>query len=92
MCGSVLWEIFCKVHRRFMDHTRVFGDDYRLELLGRQVKTEKQWGCLLAGHDQVQDVWLKEEMGVLAPHSLTGPGEWGCRRNGADWRGSIVDL
>ena len=49
--SSVLWEVFSEVHRRFVNHTRVFGHDNRLELLGRQIKTEEQRRCLLAVHD-----------------------------------------
>ena len=56
---SVLWEVLGEVHRGFMDHGCVFGNDYRLELLGRQIETEKQSGMIFAGHDRARDVWLK---------------------------------
>lgn len=95
--GSVLWDIFGEVHGRFVNYVRVFGDDYRLELLGRQIKAEKQWGSFLAGHGRVQDVGLKEQMGApdyifnlsYLPYILTGP--YYRRRNGAD-QSSISEL
>ena len=63
--SSVLREVFGEVDHRFVNHTRVFGDEHRFELLGRQIKAEKQWGSLFARHDGVQDAWLKEQKGLL---------------------------